>query len=122
MAGYPPVKKPQKAAEDQPQVHKIRITLASTKVTPLEKVCAELLRGAKDQKLKVKGPIRMPTKTLRHHTMCAPCGEGTITWDHFQMRVHKRVIDLISPSETVKKITSINIEPGVDVEVTVADA
>ena len=39
----------------------------------------------------------------------------------FEMRVHKRVIDLYSPSETVKKITSIAIEPGVEVEVTIAN-
>eukprot|EP00756_Hemistasia_phaeocysticola_P013272 Hpha_TRINITY_DN15264_c0_g1::TRINITY_DN15264_c0_g1_i2::g.66048::m.66048/K02969/RP-S20e, RPS20; small subunit ribosomal protein S20e len=121
MSGYPPVKKPQQQQDAQVN-HKIRITLSSTKVQPLEKVCAELLRGAKEQQLRAKGPMRMPTKVLRHHTMCAPCGEGTITWDHFQLRVHKRVIDLVSPAETVKKITTINIEPGVDVEVTVADA
>jgi ribosomal protein S10 len=33
------------------------------------------------------------------------------------MRVHKRVIDLYSPPEQVKQITSIAIEPDVDVEV-----
>lgn len=38
-----------------------------------------------------------------------------------QMRLHKRIIDLHSPSEIVKQITSINIEPGVEVEVTIAD-
>lgn len=40
----------------------------------------------------------------------------------FQMRIHKRVIDLHSPSEIVKQITSISIEPGVEVEVTIADS
>ena len=43
-------------------------------------------------------------------------GEGSKTWDKFQMRIHKRVIDLHSPSEIVKQITSINIEPGVEVK------
>merc|ERR1712203_439734 len=47
--------------------------------------------------------------------------EGSKTWDRFQMRIHKRVIDLHSPSEIVKQITSISIEPGVEVEVTIAD-
>jgi len=36
------------------------------------------------------------------------------------MRFHKRVIDLHSPSEIVKQIT-ISIEPGVEVELTIAD-
>ncbi|KAB0364137.1 hypothetical protein FD754_008293 [Muntiacus muntjak] len=64
----------------------------------------------------------MPTKTLRITTRKIPCGEGSKTWDRFQMRIHKRLIDLHSPSETVKQITSISIEPGVEVEVTTADA
>lgn len=46
---------------------------------------------------------------------------GTNTWDRFELRVHKRVIDLWSSSEVVKQITSITIEPGVEVEVTISD-
>ena len=81
-------------------------------------VCADLIRGARDEKgLKVRGPIRMPTKVLRLTVRKSPCGEGTNTWDRWEMRVHKRVIDLYSPPETVKQITSISIEPDVDVEV-----
>merc|ERR1711936_187504 len=99
-----------------------RITLTSRTVKSLEKVCNDLIKGAKEKDLKVKGPVRMPTKTLRITTRKTPCGEGSKTWDRFQMRIHKRVIDLHSPSEIVKQITSISIEPGVEVEVTIADA
>ncbi|XP_066110529.1 small ribosomal subunit protein uS10-like [Saccopteryx bilineata] len=88
----------------------------------LSLVCADLIRGAKEKNLKVKGPVRMPTKTLRITTRKTPCREGSKTWDRFQMRIHKRLIDLHSPSEIVKQITSISIEPGVEVEVTIADA
>ncbi len=84
-------------------------------------VCNDLIKGAKDKRLKVKGPVRLPTKTLRITTRKSPCGEGTNSWDRFEMRIHKRLIDLHSPSEIVKQITSISIEPGVEVEVTIAD-
>uniref|UniRef100_A0A2I3S3J3 Small ribosomal subunit protein uS10 domain-containing protein n=1 Tax=Pan troglodytes TaxID=9598 RepID=A0A2I3S3J3_PANTR len=57
----------------------------SRSVKSLEKVCADLIRRAKEKNLKVKGPVRIP-------------------------------------SEIVKQITSISIEPGVEVEVTIADA
>ncbi|XP_036595560.1 40S ribosomal protein S20-like [Trichosurus vulpecula] len=50
------------------------------------------------------------------------CGEGSKTSDRLQMRIHKRLIDFHSPSEIVKQIASISIEPGVEVEVTIADA
>ncbi|ERE85990.1 40S ribosomal protein S20-like protein [Cricetulus griseus] len=108
--------------EPEVAIHRIRITLTSRNVKSLEKVCADLIRGAKEKNLKVKGPVRMPTKTLRITTRKTPCGEGSKTWDRFQMRIHKRLIDLHSPSEIVKQITSISIEPGVEVEVTIADA
>jgi len=118
----PPATKPKEGvlpAEEQ-TFHRIRITLTSRNVKSLEKVCADLLKGAKDLKLKVKGPIRLPTKFLRITTRKTPCGEGSKTWDRFEMRIHKRLIDLHSPSEIVKQITAISIDPGVEVEVTIA--
>ena len=109
-------------ALEQDTVHRIRITLTSRNVKNLETVCANLKRGALDKKLKVSGPVRLPTKKLRITTRKSPCGEGTNSWDRFEMRIHKRIIDLHSPSEVVKQITSIPIESGVEVEVTIADA
>ncbi|KAJ6729881.1 30S RIBOSOMAL PROTEIN S10 FAMILY MEMBER [Salix viminalis] len=107
--------------ESHDQIHRIRITLSSKNVKNLEKVCADLIRGAKDKNLRVKGPVRMPTKILVITTRKAPCGEGTNTWDKLELRIHKRVIDLFSSADVVKQITSITIEPGVEVEVTIAD-
>ncbi|GAA96419.1 uncharacterized protein L969DRAFT_51656, partial [Mixia osmundae IAM 14324] len=63
------------------KAHKIRITLTSRNVKNLEKVCNDLVNRAKDKQLKVKGPVRMPTKILRITSMKSPCGEGTTTWD-----------------------------------------
>ena len=119
-----PYKAPGAKADAEPEVrvHRIRITLTSKNVANLEKVCADLIRGAKEKRLKVKGPVRMPTKVLRLTVRKSPCGEGTNTWDRFQMRIHKRLIDLHSPADVVKQITSISIEPGVEVEVTIVDA
>ncbi|CAI5438655.1 unnamed protein product [Caenorhabditis angaria] len=101
--------------------HRIRLTLTSQNVKPLEKVCAQLIEGAKNESLIVKGPIRMPTKVLRITTRKTPCGEGSKTWDRFQMRIHKRLINLHAPADVLRQITSISIEPGVDIEVTKAD-
>ncbi|PAV91456.1 hypothetical protein WR25_01750 [Diploscapter pachys] len=100
---------------------RIRLTLTSQNVKPLEKVCAQLVDGAKDKNLIVKGPIRLPTKVLRITTRKTPCGEGSKTWDRFQMRIHKRLINLHAPASVLQEITSISIEPGVDIEVTRAD-
>ncbi|KAF8339702.1 uncharacterized protein EI90DRAFT_2990308 [Cantharellus anzutake] len=102
------------------QIHKIRITLTSSNVKNLEKFSHDLVNRAKDKELRVKGPIRLPTRVLRITTRKTPCGEGSKTWDRYQLRIHKRIIDLHSSSEIVKQITSISLEPGVEVEVTIA--
>lgn len=51
--------------EEPTQVHKIRITLTGRNVKSLEKVCRELIKGAKEKELMVKGPVRMPTKVRK---------------------------------------------------------
>lgn len=109
-----------KVTENQPQIHKIRITLVSSKVKQLEKVSANIIRNAETYNLIKKGPVRLPTKVLKISTRKTPNGEGSKTWDTYELRIHKRVIDLQAPASVVKKITQITIEPGVDVEVTVA--
>lgn len=96
------------------KIHKIRITLSSRKVASLEKVCQELIERAKSKSLTVKGPgqyhcqssflrytlsdytviiVRLPTKTLKISTRKTPNGEGSKTWDTYEMRIHKRLIE-----------------------------
>lgn len=101
--------------------HRIRITLTSRNVKALEKVCDDLVRGAKQKRLKVAGPVRLPTKTLRITCRKTPCGEGTKTWDRYELRIHKRLIDLHASSEVVRQVASINIDPSVVVELVLLD-
>jgi len=114
------VKKGDKDAEGA-AIHKIRITLSSRNAKALEKVCSDLMARAKEQSIKTRGPVRLPTRTLKLTVRKSPCGNGSNTWDSYEMSVFKRVIDLYSPQEVVKQITAISIEPGVDVEVAVSD-
>ncbi|KAK1765952.1 small subunit ribosomal protein S20e [Phialemonium atrogriseum] len=104
---------------EQPKAHRIRITLTSRKVQSLERVCTELIDRARSKDLSVKGPVRLPTKNLKITTRKTPNGEGSKTWDTFELRIHKRLIDLHAPTEVVKSVI-VNIEAGVEVEVTIA--
>jgi len=113
MSGF----KEQKGAEEaQPTTHPIRITLVSRDVKALEKVCADFIKGAKDNNVETKGPVPLPTRRLRITTRKTPCGEGSKTWDRFQMRIHKRIIDISGSSDVIKQISSSGISAGVDVE------
>ncbi|KAA8499872.1 40S ribosomal protein S20 [Porphyridium purpureum] len=99
--------------------HKIRITLTSKNVRALEKTCSDLVRGAREKEVTVRGPVRMPTKKLMLMVRKSPCGNGTNTYDRFEMRIHKRLIDLHASTDVVKQITSIKMEEGVEVQVDV---
>uniref|UniRef100_A0A914EAG2 Small ribosomal subunit protein uS10 n=1 Tax=Acrobeloides nanus TaxID=290746 RepID=A0A914EAG2_9BILA len=108
--------KPEKPSEAQE--NKIRVKMTSQNVQSLEKVSSDLIEAAHKIGIAIKGPARLPTKTLRITTRKTPCGEGSKTWDHFQMRIHKRVLNMLCPANMIKEITHIYISPDVNVEVT----
>jgi small subunit ribosomal protein S10 len=69
-----------------------RIKLTSTDTKKLQGVCDEIKDIAKRIGVKLVGPIPLPTKKLVVPTRRTPCGDGSDTWDRFEMRVHKRLI------------------------------
>mmetsp|Transcript_43708 Transcript_43708/g.31868 ORF Transcript_43708/g.31868 Transcript_43708/m.31868 type:complete len:119 (+) Transcript_43708:49-405(+) len=108
-----------KGEEVQEEIQRIRMTLRSKDVKPLEGACGRIVTGAKNLGYKTHGPVRIPTKVLKITTRKSPCGEGSKTWDRFEMKIHKRVIDIYCPSSVVKEITNFKIDPGVDVNLLV---
>ena len=100
---------------------KIRITLTGREVSSLERATSVLKKQAQRMQIKVKGPVRMPTKVLRLTVRKSPCGEGTNTWDRFQMRIHKRILDLTCSDQVLSQITkNCKLPGGVDVELTIS--
>jgi small subunit ribosomal protein S20e len=107
-----------KSSEPTQTLQHVRIIIASRKIKSLEKICKNIISKGKEKNLKIKGPVKIPTKILKITTRKSPCGEGTNTWDLFEIKIHKRLIDLFSTKDIIKQITSVKIESGVDVEVT----
>jgi len=63
----------------------------------------------------------MPRKTLRITTRKSPCGEGTNTWDRFELRIYKRVVDIFATADVVKQVTAYGFDSEVQTEVTISD-
>eukprot|EP01017_Pseudomicrothorax_dubius_P012290 TRINITY_DN1494_c0_g2_i3.p1 TRINITY_DN1494_c0_g2~~TRINITY_DN1494_c0_g2_i3.p1 ORF type:complete len:116 (-),score=34.84 TRINITY_DN1494_c0_g2_i3:140-487(-) len=108
-----------KKGEGEVERLKVRITLTSKIVASVERACREMVSNAKGRQAKVRGPVRIPTKVLRHTVLKTPCGEGTNTYDRFELRIFKRVIDIECLRDEIKEITTMKLDPGVDVELTV---
>ncbi|MBS3142336.1 30S ribosomal protein S10, partial [Candidatus Woesearchaeota archaeon] len=73
---------------------KARIKIASTDIDKVNEVCSYIKDIAEKTGVEMRGPIPLPTKRLKVTTRRSPCGEGKATWERFEMRVHKRLIDL----------------------------
>ena len=108
-----------KDVEIQEETNKCRMTIRGRDVKALESVCGNIVKRAKDSAFVVKGPVRVPTKKLSITTRRSPCGNGTNTWDRFEMRIHKRYIDIYCPTSAIKHITDFKLDPGVDVNMVV---
>ncbi len=90
-------------------VRKARIRLASTDYKKLEEVCRELKAISERTGVKMKGPIPLPTKRLRVPVRKSPCGEGTATWDRWELRIHKRLIDIDAEERVMRRIMRVKV-------------
>ncbi|MBI3896721.1 MAG: 30S ribosomal protein S10 [Gammaproteobacteria bacterium] len=65
----------------------------------------------------VKGPIPLPTKIERYTLQSSPHADKKAR-DQFEIRTHKRIMDIIEPTEkTVDALMKLDLAAGVDVEI-----
>ena len=94
-----------------------RIKLTSTNLLNLEQVCKEIGEITEKTGIKIKGPIPLPTKKLKVVTRKAPSGQGTHTYDRWEMRVHRRLIDLGADDRTMRQLMRLRVPEDVFIEV-----
>ncbi len=95
-----------------------RIKLTSTNLEQLERVSKDIRDIAEKTGVRIKGPQPLPTKRLKITTRKAPTGEGTHTFDHWQMRIHRRIVDIEPDERTMKQITKLEIPEDVKIQLT----
>jgi small subunit ribosomal protein S10 len=93
-----------------------RIKLTSTDTKKLQDVCDEIKDIAKRIGVKLVGPIPLPTKKLVVPTRRTPCGDGSDTWDRYEMRVHKRLIEIDARDRVMRSIMRIRVPNEVYIE------
>jgi small subunit ribosomal protein S10 len=94
-----------------------RIKLASTDLEKLEQMCKEIKMIGDKTGVRVRGPIPLPTKRLHVVTRKAPSGQGTHTFDKWEMRVHRRIIDIAADDRAMKQLMRLKIPDEVVIEV-----
>jgi small subunit ribosomal protein S10 len=95
-----------------------RIKLTSSNVDQLERLAWEIKEIADKTGVRSKGPQPLPTKILKITTRKAPTGEGTHTFDHWQLRIHRRILDIEPNDRAMRQITKLAIPEDVKIELT----
>jgi len=94
-----------------------RIRLWSTDVKALEKIVAEIKGIAEKAGVKVRGPVPLPTKRLVVPVFRLPHGEGSKHWEKWEMRIHKRLIDLDADERALRLLMRLPVPDGVHIEI-----
>ena len=96
---------------------KVRIKLKSMNIKKLNTICSEIKEIASKSGIPISGPIPLPTKKMKITTRKSPCGDGTATFDNFEMRIHSRVIDLPADDRVLHAIMRLYIPRNVTIKI-----
>ncbi len=100
---------------------KARINLASINIDKMNQICSAIIDIAKKTKTAISGPIPLPTKVLSHTTRKSPCGNGKASFDRFEMRIHKRLIDLGMDERALRLVMRVPIPEDISIEIEMID-
>ena len=102
-------------------MQKARIKLACTEIEKINKTCDSIKDIADKTGVEIRGPIPLPTKKLKVTTRKSPDGEGKASWERYEMRVHKRLIDLKIDERALRLVMRVPIPEGLNIEIEMID-
>ena len=100
---------------------KARINLAALEIDKLNQICNSIKDIASKTKTQIAGPINLPTQILKHTTRRTPCGNGKASFENFEMRIHKRLIDLGVDERALRLVMRVPIPEGVNIQIEMLD-
>ena len=97
--------------------NKIRIRLKAYDHRILDKAVGRIVDAVKRTGGKISGPIPLPTE-IEKFTILRAVHKYKDSREHFEMRTHKRLIEINNPSkETVEMLTRVDLPSGVEIEI-----
>lgn len=96
---------------------KIRIRLRAYDHKILDESIARIVNTAKRTGVSLSGPVLLPTEIKKYTVLRSPHVDKK-SREQFEMRIHKRLIDIIDPTpKTVEELMKLDLPAGVDVEI-----
>ena len=103
-------------------MQKARIKLVSTDIEKINQVTTSIQEIADRTGVEIRGPIPLPSKKLKVTTRKCPCGDGKASWDRYEMRVHKRLIDLATDERAFRLVMRVPLPKGLNIEIEMIDS
>ena len=98
---------------------RIRIKLKGYDYRVVDQSTADIVDTAKRSGARVSGPIPLPTRIEKYTVNRSPHVDKK-SMDQFEIRTHKRLIDIIEPNvQTVDELKKLNLPAGVDIAINV---
>ena len=92
----------------------------------LDRVASQVKAICDNGGITLRGPIPLPTRRLVVPVRKAPSGEGSETYDHWEMRVHKRLLEMDittgKDESALRQVTKIQIPDTVSIEISMRSA
>jgi len=99
------------------QSQRIRIRMQAYDHRVLDQAVSEIVETARGTGSQVVGPIPLPTRIERFTVNRSP-HINKKSMDQFEMRTHKRMLDIVSPTpKTVDELKKLNLPAGVDITI-----
>ncbi|MCC7518588.1 MAG: 30S ribosomal protein S10 [Verrucomicrobiae bacterium] len=96
---------------------RIRIRLKGFDYRLLDASASEIVETAKRTGARVSGPVPLPTRIERFTVNRSPHVDKK-SMDQFEVRTHKRLLDIIDPTaKTVDELKKLNLPAGVDIQI-----
>ena len=96
---------------------RIRIVLRSFDHRVIDQSAGQIVEAAERTGAQVAGPIPLPTSIKRICVIRSPHVDKN-SREHFEMRTHKRLIDIVAPtSKTIDALSRLNLPAGVDISI-----
>ncbi len=96
---------------------KIRIQLKAYDHRILDESARQIVEAAEKAGAEVAGPVPLPTKIQRYTVIRSPFIDKD-SREQFEMRTHKRLIDILEPTgKTVDTLMRLQLPSGVDIEI-----
>ncbi|MBJ82961.1 MAG: 30S ribosomal protein S10 [Acidimicrobiaceae bacterium] len=96
---------------------RIRIRLKAYDHDIVDQSTQKIVETALRTQAIIKGPVPLPTEKHRYTVVRSPHKDKD-SREHFEMRIHKRLIDILEPSpKTVDSLQRLELPAGVDIEI-----